>query len=80
MILGKTDADRHADRQRWRRRYAVLPVALYDGRWAWLEPYWVRTSTGCPHGGPGVFLAPIAQRFTEIPEPREFSAPPPKRK
>lgn len=79
MICGKTDDQRREDRDKWRRRFAIFPVTLFDGRWIWLEHYWVRTSRSDPFGGPGVQLTPCIQRFSEIPQPRAKTAPPPKR-
>lgn len=78
MIFGRTWQERDAARDTWKRRFALIPVPLWDGRWCWLSHYWVRKSCADPFGGPGVLLSVLTQRFVEIPEPRDRTPPPPK--
>lgn len=59
----------------WTRRYAYLPVRLYDGRWIWREYYWHRCCT-TPPDSPGVWFHPVHQRFLDVPPKRDYGPPP----
>lgn len=80
MIFGKSNEEKRRDEETWSRRFAVLPVTLFDGRILWWQTYFVRVSKADPYGGPGAFLHHVVQRFAQPPEPCQDwrDRPPPK--
>jgi len=68
MIVGRSVEDRLAHRRAWKRRFAWVPVRLFDGRWLWWRRYWVRTSTAHPYDPHAAFLRAEVQRVAERPE------------
>lgn len=69
MIWGKTKHQRQADLESWRRRFAYVPVCLWDGRWIWWGWYFERVSQSSPSHSNGVFMRPLVQRFLVVPVP-----------
>ncbi len=67
MIFGTTNEDLKL----WRRRYALLPVMLHDGRWLWLERFWTRWRVNLA----GVqWLEVVTEPYDDPPPPK--TAPP----
>ena len=42
MIYGRTWKEQKAHRERWKRRFAFVPIQLDTGLRVWLEWYWTR--------------------------------------
>lgn len=73
MIFGPSIVERRKRRETWTRRFAWVPVELFDGRMIWLEHYYARVSKADPFDGPGVRPFEVTQRFREIPTPVDQS-------
>jgi len=42
MIFGMSEMAKRTRRERWKSKFALFPTHLSDGRWIWLEVYWMR--------------------------------------